>query len=129
MDEVLQHLDPTVSDSIPEKLMFSCRECDSVFMELSDSGVHKLLVVGIESHVCVLQSVLDLLASGFSVYVGVDAVGSRCKQDHRTAIRRMESSGAALVTTETALFEWCEVAGTSEFKTISRLVQESEPVA
>ena len=65
---------------------------------------------------CVQQTVLDLLAAGFQVYVAVDAVASRFALDRETALRRMEMSGATLTTTEAALFEWCEVAGTPEFK-------------
>ena len=112
---------------IPAKLMFSCRECGEIFERWREQGIYKILVVGIETHVCVQQTVLDLLAAGFQVYVAVDAVGSRFAVDRDTALRRMESSGATLTTTEAALFEWCEVAGTPEFKTISALVRETPP--
>ena len=74
---------------------------------------------------CVQQTVLDLLADGWRVYVAVDAVGSRFEIDRHTAFRRMDSAGATLTTTEAALFEWCEVAGTTEFKQISRLAKET----
>ena len=73
------------------------------------------------------QTVIDLLAGGWRVYVAVDAVGSRFEVDYRTSLARMDSSGAVLTTTEAALFEWCEIAGTPEFKQISRLVRESAP--
>lgn len=112
---------------VPSKLMFSCRECTSIFTRFQDQGIFKLLVVGIEAHVCVQQTVLDLLAEGFRVYVAVNAVTSRYSIDARTAFKRMESAGATLTTTEAVLFEWCEVAGTREFKEISKLVRESPP--
>jgi nicotinamidase-related amidase len=112
---------------IPAKLMFSCRECGGLFEPWRDQGVYKILVVGIETHVCVQQTVLDLLAVGFRAYVAVDAVDSRFAPDREIALRRMESAGATLTTTEAALFEWCEVAGTAEFKTISALVRETSP--
>ena len=67
------------------------------------------------------------LADGWRVYVAVDAVGSRFEIDCRTAIGRMDSSGATLTTTEAALFEWCEAAGTAEFKQISQLAKETCP--
>ena len=89
---------------------------------LKDRGIYKLLLSGIEAHVCVQQTALDLLAAGWRVYVAVDAVGSRFEIDSRTAIRRMDSSGVTLTTTEAALFEWCREAGTPQFKEISRLV-------
>jgi nicotinamidase-related amidase len=113
--------------AIPAKLTFSCRECAGLFRGLAEQGRHKLLVVGIEAHVCVQQTVLDLLSEGFGVYVAVDAVSSRFELDYRTALGRMESAGATLTTAEAALFEWCEVAGTPEFKQISALVREVGP--
>ncbi len=112
---------------VPSKLMFSCRECAAIFRQLVDQGRHKILVAGIEAHVCVQQTVLDLLSEGFRIYLAVDAVASRFEIDYHTAVRRMESAGATLTTTEAALFEWCEVAGTSEFKQISQLVREQQP--
>ena len=112
---------------IPSKLSFSCGGCPGVFEDLRRRDVHKLLVCGIEAHVCVQQTVLDLLAGGWQVYVAVDAVGSRREIDYRTALGRMDSAGATLTTTEAALFEWCQAAGTPEFKQISRLVQEVGP--
>jgi len=112
---------------IPSKLTFSCAGCPEVFRDLHDRGIFKLLVCGIEAHVCVQQTVLDLLAGAWRVYVAVDAVGSRRDVDYRTALGRMDSGGATLTTTEAALFEWCQVAGTPEFRQISRLVQEEGP--
>jgi nicotinamidase-related amidase len=114
---------------IPSKMTFSCGECGDLFRRLSEQGVFKILVAGIECHVCVQQTVLDLLGEAFQVYVAVDAVGSRFDVDYQTALRRMDSSGATLTTTEAALFEWCEVSGTPEFKRISALVRESPPEA
>jgi nicotinamidase-related amidase len=112
-----------------EKIEFSCRGCDEVWTSLRERGVHKILVAGIETHVCVGQTVHDLLADGYRVYVPVDAVGARFAVDHETALRRMESAGATLTTTEAALFEWCERAGTDPFKQISALVREPPPAA
>ncbi|MCA9249343.1 MAG: isochorismatase family protein [Planctomycetales bacterium] len=114
-------------ESLPEKLMFSCRECETIFRQWSDRGIRQILVVGIETHVCLAQTVFDLLAAGFQVYVAVDAVGARGEIDHETALRRIDSCGATLTTTEAALFEWCEKAGSPEFKIISQLVREDPP--
>ena len=131
-------LGPTVAaladrlGDIPDKLTFSCGGCAGLFAadggafdQLGDA-VHKILVSGIETHVCVAQTVFDLMAAGYRVFVPVDAVASRHAIDHDTALRRMESSGATLTTTEAALFEWCALAGTDEFKQISRLVKGEE---
>ena len=112
---------------VPSKLTFSCAECGTIFRRWAERGRPKVLVVGVETHVCVQQTVLDLLGDGFRVYIAVDAVGSRFEVDYQTALRRMESAGATLTTTEAALFEWCEIAGTPEFKQISQLVREETP--
>jgi len=126
-------LGPTVPElaerlgEIPAKLTFSCGGCPEIFRQWEDRGIAKILVCGIEAHVCVQQTVMDLLAGGWRVYVAVDAVGSRFEIDCRTSLARMDSAGAELTTTESALFEWCEAAGTPEFKQISRLVREPAP--
>ncbi|QDU92766.1 hydrolase [Lignipirellula cremea] len=114
-------------EAIASKLRFSCGECGSIFSNWREAGVYKILVAGIEAHVCVQQTVLDLLSAGFQVYVAVDAAGSRFPIDYDIALRRMEAAGAMLTTTEAALFEWCEVAGSPEFKQISQLVREAAP--
>lgn len=127
-------LGPTVPElaqrlpnDIPAKLSFSCAGCAGLFDSLGDRGITRLLVCGIEAHVCVQQTVLDLLAAGWRVYVAVDAVGSRFDVDYRTALARMDASGATLTTVEAALFEWCQVAGTPQFKQISQLVRQPAP--
>lgn len=114
---------------VPAKLSFSCCGCPEAFASLEKSGVHRLLVCGVEAHVCIQQTVLDLLASGWRVYVAVDAVGSRFAIDYETALKRMDSAGATLTTTEGALFEWCQVAGTPQFKQISQLARETGPAS
>ena len=109
----------------PEKIEFSCLNCLDWNSSASDpESRFKVVVAGIESHVCVLQTVLDLLSQGFRVFVAADAVGSRKSQDREFALQRMASSGAVITTTESILFEWCERAGTPEFKEISRLVRD-----
>lgn len=116
-----------IGDSIPEKTMFSCRECAELVAQMRAESIFKVLLVGIETHVCVAQTAFDFLAAGFDVLVAVDAIGSRFDLDREVALRRMESAGVVLTTTEAALFEWCERAGTPEFKVISKLVQEAGP--
>jgi nicotinamidase-related amidase len=110
-----------------EKTAFSCAACDAIAEELEKSTVAKWLVVGIEAHVCVQQTVFDLMANGFRVYLAVDAVGSRFEIDSRTAIARMDAAGATITTTEAALFEWCRESSIPEFKQISALVKEQAP--
>ncbi len=114
-----------LSSTPQSKLAFSCGGCDAIFSTWRAAGIHRVLVCGIETHVCVQQTVLDLLAAGFQVLIAVDAVSTRFAIDHEIALRRMEASGALLTTTEAAMFEWCGAAGTAEFKGISALAKET----
>jgi nicotinamidase-related amidase len=111
-------LDPPV-----EKVRFSSAEClDWVTGEKGDRV--KVVVAGIEAHVCIQQTALDLLAAGFSVYIPADAVASRSPFDRDIAFHRLRDAGATITTTESVLFEWCESAAAPEFKQISALVKE-----
>ncbi len=112
---------------MPEKLSFSCVGCEPFLQQLDIETRWQVVAVGIETHVCVQQTVLDLLARGFDLFVVVDAVGARGELDHLTALRRMESAGATLTTAESVMFEWCQQAGTPQFKQISQLVRQSPP--
>jgi nicotinamidase-related amidase len=109
------------------KLNFSGCACDEFWQKLAALDVPKVLLCGIEAHVCIQQTALDMLAAGYRVYLAVDAIGARFDVDYQTALRRMDSAGATLTTTEAALFELCEVAGTPEFKQLSALVKQPMP--
>ncbi len=128
-----ERLSPTVPElrdrvgNAPSKLCFSAGVCGEIFEQLREANRYRILVCGIETHVCILQTALDLVAAGFETYVAVDAVAARYELDHQTALRRMESSGIVLTTTETAMFEWCRTADRPEFKKISALAKESSP--
>jgi nicotinamidase-related amidase len=115
--------------AVPSKASFSCGGCEPFVSSLEELKPDKVMVAGIECHVCVQQTVLDLLSAGYRVYLPVDAVGSRYQVDYETGIKRMDSAGATLTTTEAALFEWCQVSGTPTFKKISALVRETPPAA
>ena len=90
--------------------------------ELKSLGRESVVLVGMETHVCVAQTALDLLAVGFAVFLPVDAVSSRFDLDHTTALRRLEVAGAVLTTTEGVAFEWVRDAAHPQFKAVSRLV-------
>jgi len=112
--------------SIPDKHLFSCAEIlDWGLASEQPDNRFQVVVAGIEAHVCVLQTALDLLAGGFQVFVPADAVSSRGEFDWKIALDRMSSGGAVITTTESVLFEWCEKSGTPEFKQISQLIKES----
>jgi nicotinamidase-related amidase len=109
------------------KLSFSCVGSPKFRVALEATGLQKLLLAGIETHVCVEQTALDLMAEGYRVYVAVDGTGARHAIDHEIAIRRMDSAGVTVTTAEAALFEWCAAAGTPQFKAISALVRQQPP--
>lgn len=108
----------------PEKLDFSCCGLPEVVEQFRGWQRRQIVVVGIETHVCVMQTVLDLIAHGFQVHVPVDAVAARFELDHEVALRRMQATGAILTTVESVGFELFQRAGSPEFKEFSRLVQE-----
>jgi nicotinamidase-related amidase len=118
---------PELAEHLPaagEKLRFSSAEVLGWGFAGDDPAApQKIVVCGIEAHVCVQQTVLDLISFGYRVYVPADAVASRGELDWQFALDRMSTSGAVITTTESVLFEWCEIAGTPEFKEISRLIK------
>jgi nicotinamidase-related amidase len=108
----------------PDKTAFSSCACPSVVDQFHRAARTKIVVTGIETHVCVLHTTLDLLALNFRVYIAVDAVGARYRLDHDTALRRLEQAGAILTTSEGCLFEWMGGSAHPQFKAVSILVQE-----
>src|SRR5262249_36573813 len=108
----------------PDKTAFSCCAIPGLVEGFRRKGRSRIVVAGIESHVCVLHTALDLLAADFRVYIAVDAVASRFAVDHATALMRLETAGAILTTVETVLSEMTSGAGHPRFKQVSALVQE-----
>jgi nicotinamidase-related amidase len=118
---------PALAEKLPEradKVAFSCCAVPSVVQTLDREARVKVVLAGIEAHVCVMQTALDLLARDFRVYIPVDAVSSRYALDRETALRRLEQAGAVLTTSEAVVFECTGTAGHPAFKSISLLVQE-----
>ncbi len=107
-----------------EKLCFSSAD------ELLKTGVtaNQIVLAGIESHICVQQTALELRHRGMQVFVAADCIGSRHAEDSRRAIDRMDRAGIVISTAEAIAFEWCEKAGTDRFKTLSRLVRDRDAV-
>jgi nicotinamidase-related amidase len=101
-----------------EKTVFSAARAEGFDL----AGREQAVVCGIETHVCVSQTVHDLLAKGVEVHVPADAVGSRHQLDYERGLERLEEAGAVISTVESALFELLERAGTPEFKEVQRLI-------
>lgn len=116
--EVLAALGNT---EIDEKTAFSSAGCAAVTAKLAASKAGSVLVCGIETHVCVNQTVHDLLADGYTVHVAVDAVASRRSVDRDVALQKMQRSGAVLTTSEMAAFELLADAKHPRFKDVQAL--------
>lgn len=111
-------------DTLPhEKLCFSACDLPAWAAALKATRRDQVVLCGVEAHVCVLQTALDLTAADVSVYVVEDAVSSRRAADMRTALRRLESHGIHIVTSEMVVFEWLRRAGTDEFRDVQRLIK------
>jgi nicotinamidase-related amidase len=117
----LGHTAPEVGlqeETVIEKSVFSAARAEGFDLKGRDQAV----VCGIETHVCVSQTVQDLLESGIEVHVPADAVGSRHEIDYERGLERLERAGAVVTTVEAALFELLERAGTPEFKAVQKLI-------
>jgi nicotinamidase-related amidase len=106
-----------------EKMTFSCCGSAEFIDKLKATGRRQIIITGMESHVCVLQTVIDLCDAGFDVHVVKDAIMSRSKQNWLTAIEIMTIAGAVPTCTESVVFQLLKVAGTEEFKKLSKLVK------
>ena len=120
--------DPSIAGKIAEfsyieKTSFSCFEEPVFQKELTLLGKQNIIIIGIESHVCVLQTCLDLLSGGYNPVVIEDCVSSRKPEDKIVSIKRMRQEGARISTLESILFELTRKAGDETFKRISRLVK------
>ncbi len=107
----------------PGKLTFSCSRDDALRSALERTGRAQIVVTGIEAHVCVLQTAVDLLTEGYEVYVPHDAVNSRRPADKQWALHRMAAAGAVITATESVLFELVERCDTADFKTVAKLIK------
>lgn len=108
------------SATLQHKVHFSCFLEPSFIHYWQSMPQKQVVLVGIETHVCILQTALDSLYAGHAVYVVVDAVSSRHALDHQYALKRMKQAGVQLVTAEMVFFEWVEKAGTQAFKALSQ---------
>lgn len=106
-----------------EKLHFSCIGEEAFADRFRALQRHQAVVAGIEAHVCVLQTVEDLLASGIETFVVEDATSSRAEKSQAAAMARLREAGARVVTTEMVVFEWLAKAGTPVFKDLSALIK------
>ena len=127
LGDIVPELREIAGDYVPfDKLAYSAMKDEIIaaeFDRLRQSGIKNVIVTGVESHVCVLQSCIDLAEAGFQPVLVTDCVTSRSAYDKKIALKRAVQESVLLTTAESILFELCVVAGTDEFKAISRLVK------
>lgn len=124
LGETICAIKEVVGDLTPiEKNSFSCCDEPDFMNALKKSGMKNVVIAGIESHVCVLQTTLDLINLAYVPVVIEDCVSSRKCRDKKMAIERMRQEGAIISTYESILFELCRFAGTPQFKEISKIVK------
>lgn len=107
---------------VATKTAFSCCGAGTFLEEIEMLQRPNVVLVGMETHVCVMQTALDLLEAGLHVYLPVDALAARMKLDHDLSLHRMERAGAVLTTAEALAFEWLRDSTHPQFKAVSKLV-------
>jgi len=105
-----------------EKTSFSCAGAADFLEDLSRSGRKQIIIVGMEAHVCVLQTAMDLQALGYQIFVVAEAVCSRHRESYETALNRMRQAGVMIVNAESILFEWLRDAKHPQFKGVQSLI-------
>ena len=126
-------LGPTVPDVVRalegmsyeriEKVAFSCGRDEAFLAAIAKTVRRQVILIGMETHVCVYQTSVDLVNAGYEVFVLDDAVSSRYPHNYQSGIAALRDAGAVVVSTETAVFQLMKVAGTPEFKKISSLLR------
>lgn len=105
------------------KLCFSCWQEEVFAKALQELGCQQVLLTGVEAHICVMQTALDLIEAGYQVHIPYDAVASRNKRDWKYALYRLQSGGAIITSVESAIYEWLRAAGTEEFRQVLPLLK------
>lgn len=123
LEEELTSLLPQGS-SLYEKTGFSCNAAEGLPERLGESQRRQIVLSGVEAHICVLQSALELTAQGYEVFVVGDAVCSRNRENYENSLQRLRHAGVRVVDTESVLFEWVRDSRHEHFKAVSGLIQK-----
>lgn len=126
LGHTVSELDSACKQTVIEKVSFGCCGEPTFMDKLKELGRSQVIVTGMEAHVCVYQTVLGLLESGYHVHLVSDAICSRNKPDYLAGVDNARSAGAVVTTAETALFQMLQQAGTPEFKAVSNLVKNRD---
>ena len=125
LGSTIEKLLPKRDFKIFEKMDFSIANNQQLNDELSFKKIKQLIICGFETHICIQQSVLGFLKNNFKVYIAADSMSSRKTIDHDIAVKRMQSEGAIVSTSEAIIFELCETSSRIEFKNISNIIKNN----
>lgn len=106
-----------------EKMTYSCLDTQEIKDALEKLGKKTVIISGLETHICVMQTVRDLIAEGYQVYLIADAISSRTEFNYQIGMERMKQEGAVISSVESVLFELLVKAGTPEFKVVSKIIK------
>ncbi|MDX1519304.1 MAG: hydrolase [Gammaproteobacteria bacterium] len=120
-DEILK-LMPDGSSCI-EKTCFSCARVEEFRKTLEATGRKQVILLGMEAHICVYQTAIELLQDGYAVFVVIDGVCSRQRENYEASLTRLRQAGVVTCDTESVLFEWLRDASHPDFKTISSMLR------
>ena len=123
LGNTLKEIKEILNGSAIEKIHFSCVQQDEFISRIEELGRKKIILTGMETHVCVWQTALDLLLRDYNVFVPYDAVCSRRKEDWKTALELIKEAGGVITCTETLTFQILKKAGTAEFKKMLEFIK------
>ena len=115
--------DLAAAGKVLEKMHFSCMSDDKFAAEFKGLGRDQAVIVGMEAHICVMQTGVDLMEQGYQIFVVTDATSSRTLDSEKACLDRLGAAGAGIVTTEMVVFEWLGRAGTPEFKELLGMIK------
>ncbi len=129
--EGLGPMEAVIKNLLPEgyrhydKTCFSCAQAENFMQDLEATNRKQIIIMGVEAHICVLQTAIDLRVAGYHIFVVTDTVCSRQRENYENAIQRLQCSGIITCNTESVLFEWLRDAKHQHFKTVSALVRQT----
>jgi nicotinamidase-related amidase len=130
--ERLGEIIPALQSLLPEytapldKLCFSCMRAAPFTKAIQEAARQQVVLTGIEAHICVMQTALDMLKAGYQVHVPYDAVASRGKPEWKYALLRLQQAGVIITSVESVTYEWLQQAETDEFRQLLPLIKERE---
>ena len=122
-------IEPSIDKHLPdsaqffEKTCFSCTDAEDFMQALEQCNRKQVILTGVEAHICVLQTAIGLLTCGYQVFVALDAVCSRQRENYENAIQRMANANINICNTESILFEWLRDASHEHFRAVSALIK------